>query len=59
MAGRLRMPRPEIPLYHHPSNLSIENLAKSPTNYFPEFGHFTNRQECNNLIYYGYSKGKG
>nr|DAU68844.1 MAG TPA: hypothetical protein [Caudoviricetes sp.] len=59
MAGRSRLPRPEIPLYHHLSNLSIGNLAKSPTNYFPEFGYFTNRQECNNLLYYGYSKERG
>ena len=59
MAGRLRMPRPEFPLYHHLSNLSIGNLAKSPTNYFPEFGYFTNRQECNNLLYYDYRQGKG
>lgn len=59
MAGRSRLPRPEIPLYHHLSNLSIGNLAKNPTNYFPEFGHFANRQECNNLLYYDYRKGKG
>lgn len=59
MAGRSRMPRPEIPLYHHLSNLSIGNLAKSPTNYSPEFGYFANRQECNNLLYCEYSKGKG
>lgn len=59
MAGRLRLPRPEFPLYHHLSNLSIGNLTKSITNYFPEFVYSTNRQECNNLLYYVYSKERG